>query len=172
MVVDSAGTLHYASAADATINGVAYTAREGDNWRPLSNIARVAPGSDLSVRQGYEPVMILTRGNTIHVFYIGAGHSPIYYTKTRVDAPEIVEMIEPTQSRVDTSPQVLSEVTTATLPLSPTIQPVQVTTIIMLPSKLDTNELSAPTGQSPIVIAFFAALVVVIGALAIRRRIH
>lgn len=93
MALDCAGTLHYASASDegsggsAGINGVAYSQWSEGRWRPLHNIAGVAPGTDNQTRQGYEPAMVVAQCNQLHVIYLGANHGYVYHTATQTNAP-------------------------------------------------------------------------------------
>lgn len=84
---DSGGTLHYVSASHLRgLNGIAYLQwREMGQWIGPVNVLR--PGDVGNVRQAYEPILRVTEGNRLHVFYLGPDHSTIYYTHARSASP-------------------------------------------------------------------------------------
>jgi len=91
MALDSAGTLHYASASHMNgLNGIAYSQWNGRQWTPLIDLAKTPPDTDEKVRQGYEPQMIVTEGNHIRLVYLGANHADLFYVTARSAAPAII----------------------------------------------------------------------------------
>jgi hypothetical protein len=90
MALDSAGTLHYASAADTgPVNGVAYTQWDGARWSRLVDLTKTRVEVREGGRQGYEPRMMVSHGNRLHAVYIGADHDDVFYVTAQTDAPAV-----------------------------------------------------------------------------------
>lgn len=89
MALDSAGTLHYASASHlGPINGIAYAQWNGDEWSSPVDAAQTGAASQ-DEREGYEPRIMVTQGNQVHLVYLGPEHAQVFYVTTRSDAPPL-----------------------------------------------------------------------------------
>lgn len=106
VALDSAGRLHYATAGDAAdFSGIAYAHWDGFGWSSLANIAGTPSRHREDVRQGYEPNLIITGGNRVHIVYVGADHGDVWYVSADSGAPSVLPDPWPTQPRLEPATQ-------------------------------------------------------------------
>ena len=91
VAIDSAGTLHWVSSShQGGINGIAYArSSDGRQWTTPEKIAGKLSTIIDDDRGGYEPVIMATEGNRLHVLYIQGGHVGIEYVTGRSSAPHV-----------------------------------------------------------------------------------
>lgn len=92
VAIDSAGTLHWVSSShQGGINGIAYArSSDGRQWTTPVKIAGKLSTTIIDDRGGYEPVIMATEGNLLHVLYISGGHIGIEYVTGGSSAPYVV----------------------------------------------------------------------------------
>jgi hypothetical protein len=95
---DSAQNLHFVSAADVSMNGIAYSTWRNNQWESTINIASQVPLVGGDKRQAYAPNILITNGNKLHVVYLGPAHATVYYISTELNTPYVAS--EPPNSIV------------------------------------------------------------------------
>lgn len=112
LALDSAGMLHFASASDAhQYNGIAYSQWDSKQWTPMFSLIDQPEGTGTNDRWAFEPNLVITNGNQLHILYLGANHDEVRYITSRSSAPEIpvnttVENPTPTAQITPTQPEV------------------------------------------------------------------
>jgi len=123
LALDSADVLHFVSASGEPggIDGIAYSQWNGKQWSPLLNIARTtAPYTTEERRQGFEPTLLITEGNQLHVIYLGRGHTDVFYVTARAQAPRVpMPTALPTRTPAPTAQPTLTASPTARFMVTP-----------------------------------------------------
>jgi hypothetical protein len=82
--------LHFASASDAhQYNGIAYSQWDSKQWTSMFNLIDQPEGAGTNDRWAFEPNLVITNGNQLHILYLDANHDKVLYITSRSSAPEI-----------------------------------------------------------------------------------